>query len=233
MANKDFTDSSKNLQLESNSLKTHKKSYKPSFPGPSYGESEIRKNQDWYMLTALAVSCVVFWQMIFLPIQAGWIPDFAPDRADDYKRKTRKVYQLKSLRKKYVDDTNYPYSFPDPASCKDFYKEKPIPLKYAPRPFYNQADTNPLPVNLWCVWDAIGCPKYMKGGGKEGSVKAIVFIDKKGRYKYHSIYEMVQPRLVERVENYISRLQFTPAIKDGKAIEYWMDVSFPFYEELK
>ena len=204
---------------------------KKHIPVSAYETSEIRKNQDWYLWTALAVSCVIFWQIIFIPLKAGWVQDISQKKEKKYKREVYKVYQLKSLRKKYVDDFGYPYSFPEPAPCKDFYAEKPIPPKYAPKPVSDYADIHPKPLNLWCVWDAIGCPKYMEEEGRGGTVKATIWIDKKGHYMYHSINKTAYPKLVERVENYISLIKFSPAIQNGQAIEYWMDVSFPFYEE--
>ena len=93
---------------------------------------------------------------------------------------------------------------------------------------YIAADDPPKPLNMREVQKVIGYPKIAREAGIEGSVVARILVDTDGSYIRHEIVHASHPVLEGVVEQHLSLLQFNPAVKDGKAVKFWVNLPFNF-----
>ncbi|MEO1449242.1 MAG: energy transducer TonB, partial [Bacteroidota bacterium] len=63
--------------------------------------------------------------------------------------------------------------------------------------------------------------------GHDAAVVVRVLVDEHGNYLRHKVISSTHPELKRRSDAYASQLVFTPAIRDGRAMRYWVNV--PFY----
>ncbi len=97
-------------------------------------------------------------------------------------------------------------------------KKEPDPFLFVP------VDEDPKPLNQ----AKIAYPEEARQAGIEGTVILRVLIDKKGNYVKHIVMSSPHPLLTKAVETHIQKYKFTPAIKDGKPICYWLTMPFKF-----
>ncbi|WNJ18935.1 energy transducer TonB [Pontibacter sp. G13] len=88
----------------------------------------------------------------------------------------------------------------------------------------------PIPLNKARIQRKIGYPTYLRDAGIEGAVVARILVDEHGNYLRHQVVSQSHPCLRRRCEKYLHQLQFTPALKDGRPIRYWVNVPFLFGE---
>lgn len=91
-----------------------------------------------------------------------------------------------------------------------------------------QTDNIPKPSNLPEIKQAIGYPQIARDAGIEGSVIARILVGTSGEYVRHEVVKSDHAILTWGVENHISKLAFEPAMKDGKAITFWVNIPFNF-----
>ncbi|GAB4427364.1 MAG: hypothetical protein OHK0039_45640 [Bacteroidia bacterium] len=89
-------------------------------------------------------------------------------------------------------------------------------------------DQEPVAQNLSEVRKTIAYPPAAVERSIEGTVVARILIDTAGRYVRHEIVRMGHPLLSDAVEAHLPDLVFSPAIKDGRPIMYWLNMPFPF-----
>lgn len=93
---------------------------------------------------------------------------------------------------------------------------------------YFSIEKFPSVLNLDSVKQIIGHPQTIDGKDLEGSVHIRILVDENGkRADYKHVYS-THPALRAAVEKHIQKLTFSPAILDGKPIEFWINVSFHF-----
>ena len=93
---------------------------------------------------------------------------------------------------------------------------------------YFSIEKFPSVLNLDSVKQIIGHPQTIDGKDLEGSVHIRVLVDENGkRADYKHVYS-THPALRAAVEKHIQKLTFTPAILEGKPIEFWINVCFHF-----
>ncbi len=89
-------------------------------------------------------------------------------------------------------------------------------------------DQEPTPQNMSVVRQAIGYPTEAIAKGLEGQVMMRILVDEKGRYVRHKVMVAADSLLSKAVESHIAELTFTPAILQGKAVKFWINVPFNF-----
>jgi TonB family protein len=93
---------------------------------------------------------------------------------------------------------------------------------------YIVVDQEPMAINLDQVKMAIGYPSEAKEKEISGKVFVKILLNEEGRYVRHIVLKDPHAILTKAVEAGLPQLQFTPAIKAGKAIPYWMTIPFEF-----
>ena len=86
----------------------------------------------------------------------------------------------------------------------------------------------PKAVNLDQVRDLMGYPPLAKEAGLEGRVLARVLVDEQGNYLRHRIINQPHPVLRSHTERYLRELRFSPALRDGRALRFWVNIPFDF-----
>lgn len=89
-------------------------------------------------------------------------------------------------------------------------------------------DEEPKPLNLSKIISQIQYPQIVKDTGFKSLIAFRILVDKEGQYVRHQVINQAHPLLTKAVEKRIPDLRFTPAIQDGKAIQYWVNVPFRF-----
>ncbi|MEL6676913.1 MAG: energy transducer TonB [Bacteroidota bacterium] len=89
-------------------------------------------------------------------------------------------------------------------------------------------DEVPKAINLGDLVNLIGYPQMARDSGIEGLVTVRVLVDKKGHYRKHKMLNGIHPLLSERVEKFISKLEFTPAIQGNRPVMFWVNIPFNF-----
>lgn len=90
------------------------------------------------------------------------------------------------------------------------------------------ADKEPQPLNLQEIKQAIGYPRIARDAGIEGNVVVRVLVDKDGKYLRHQVLNGVHPLLHQVVEQHLNKLKFTPALKNGAPMRFWVNIPFSF-----
>lgn len=89
-------------------------------------------------------------------------------------------------------------------------------------------DEEPEPLNLIQVRREIGFPILALKKGWEGNVYCRILIDETGAYVQHHILRSSHKVFQEAVSAHLSKIRFTPAVKDEQRIKYWVNVPFAF-----
>lgn len=89
-------------------------------------------------------------------------------------------------------------------------------------------DEQPVPVNMDVIADVIEYPDSAWDNGISGKVLLRVLVDASGKYVRHKVLQTPHQWLTAEVERHIAKLQFTPAIQNGRAIATWVTVPFDF-----
>ena len=88
----------------------------------------------------------------------------------------------------------------------------------------------PIVTNYTTVRERIGYPQLAKEAGINGSVIVRVLVNENGEYQKHKIISQAHPILGRKCETYISDLEFSPAIRDGRNVKFWTNVPFHFQD---
>lgn len=89
-------------------------------------------------------------------------------------------------------------------------------------------EEEPKPMNMGDIQRSIGYPQTSRDAGLQGVVIPRVLVDSMGNYVTHTVIKRSAPSLTIAVEKEIHKLKFTPAIQDGKAIPFWVNIPFNF-----
>lgn len=85
----------------------------------------------------------------------------------------------------------------------------------------------PVAVNVSHIKHKISRNISWHSNGHDAAVVVRVLVDEHGNYLRHKVISSTHPELKRRSDAYASQLVFTPAIRDGRAVRYWVNV--PFY----
>ena len=91
-----------------------------------------------------------------------------------------------------------------------------------------RVDQEPKPINEEAVKKLIGYPQIAIDAHIQGKVVFRVLVDQYGRIQKYQITNEVHPILSSAVEQHIEKMIFTPAMKDGMPVKYWVNVPFNF-----
>lgn len=86
----------------------------------------------------------------------------------------------------------------------------------------------PRALNLKEVRYNISYPYQKHKSLKDESIVARILVDHNGSYLRHRIISQSNSQLRSRCDKFLPNLKFTPAIRDGKAIKYWVNVPLYF-----
>ncbi len=89
-------------------------------------------------------------------------------------------------------------------------------------------EEEPKPVNIRDIQKEIGYPQIARDAGIQGNVVARVLVGTEGEYLKHKIIASAHPILMRAVEKHLHKIKFTPAVKEGKQIWFWVNVPFRF-----
>ncbi|MCI4670084.1 MAG: energy transducer TonB, partial [Bacteroidia bacterium] len=89
-------------------------------------------------------------------------------------------------------------------------------------------DNPPTPLNLGDVRASIGYPEDAVKENIEGTVVCRVLVDSQGNYVQHLIMSNPTGILQRAVSKKVNQLKFSPAIAEGKAVSYWINIPFKF-----
>ncbi len=112
-----------------------------------------------------------------------------------------------------------------------FWVNVPITFEITEEPDINKwmvTEDEPEELNLNEVKRAIGYPILAREAGIQGSVVVRILVNEKGYYVRHKVIKKVHPILSEEVEKHLPKLRFTPAMKDGNPVKFWVNVPFRF-----
>lgn len=85
-------------------------------------------------------------------------------------------------------------------------------------------DEEPRPINMGQLAKLIAYPEVAAEAGIEGIVIVRVLVGKAGKYSDHKFIGNAHPLLQNAVERHLHKLIFTPAIKNGKPIPFWINI---------
>lgn len=91
--------------------------------------------------------------------------------------------------------------------------------------FVNQ---EPVVLNLKEVRHKIAYPFHHNRQLDGESIVARVLVDQNGRYLRHRIISQTNTQLRSRCEKFLPSLRFVPAIRDGRAVRYWVNIPMNF-----
>lgn len=89
-------------------------------------------------------------------------------------------------------------------------------------------DVDPVPINLHQIRRRVQVPHEMLPEHGTVRVRVNVFVDARGEYVDHRIAKHGFPELAKAVESQVSSLSFLPALRNGRPVPYWVEVSFVF-----
>ncbi len=89
-------------------------------------------------------------------------------------------------------------------------------------------DAEPRPLNLAQIQQMIGYPDAAKKENLQGLVVVRVLVGQEGEYLRHEVIKDPTPILTQEVEKYLPALKMAPATKDGKPVNFWINVPFHF-----
>ena len=98
-------------------------------------------------------------------------------------------------------------------------------------PLFNaivQVDQEPKPLNMQDVQRKIGYPQIARDAGIEGNVVVRILVDEEGKYVRHLVLNGVHPVLEQSVSAQLPKLTFSPAIKEGEPVKFWVNLPFAF-----
>lgn len=90
------------------------------------------------------------------------------------------------------------------------------------------ADKEPKVINMDVVRKKVGYPTLAQQAGIQGKVVVRVLVDENGNYRRHKVVMRNHPILCKEVEKHIHELSFLPARRDGKPIQFWVNIPFNF-----
>ncbi len=91
-----------------------------------------------------------------------------------------------------------------------------------------EVDVEPKPLNMIDVQRNIGYPQAARDNDIQGLVIAKVLVSKEGEYISNTIINSPDPVLTKAVQAQIKELRFEPAKKDGKAVQFYVNIPFNF-----
>lgn len=90
------------------------------------------------------------------------------------------------------------------------------------------AEEEPRPLNMDQLKPLIGYPQISRDKGIEGTVVVRVLVDEEGNGVRYKLIRKVHPSLNNAVERHIYKLTFSPAVQNGKAVPFWLNIPFNF-----
>ena len=89
-------------------------------------------------------------------------------------------------------------------------------------------DQEPVVSNMAEMRKLIGNLESPQGSQLQGLVIARILVDKYGKYQRHQILSQTHPTLRARCDQHLRKLTFSPALKNGKPIPYWVNIPLQF-----
>ena len=98
-----------------------------------------------------------------------------------------------------------------------------------PKPdVYIEVDEEPKVLNLDSLRKWIGYPEIARMAELVGKVVLRVLVNEQGKYVKHILLKDPHPILSNAVINQISKAEFSPAMKSGDPISYWVNIPIDF-----
>ncbi|MDW3650586.1 MAG: M56 family metallopeptidase [Bacteroidia bacterium] len=91
-----------------------------------------------------------------------------------------------------------------------------------------KVNQEPRPINEEDVKKLIGYPRMAIDAYIQGQVVFRVLVDQYGRIQKYQVVNEVHPILVAAVEKHIEKMIFTPAMKEGMPVKFWVNIPFNF-----
>ena len=107
----------------------------------------------------------------------------------------------------------------------------PSSLQVIEEPEFNEfifAEKEPEALNMEDIQRLIIYPQIARDAGIQGSVVVRILVDEQGRYVKHRVINNPHPILTKAVERELEKLVFSPAIRDGKPMRFWVNIPFNF-----
>lgn len=91
-----------------------------------------------------------------------------------------------------------------------------------------EIDEPPKPLNMAEIQEAIVFPEEVKETGENGRVVLRILVGTDGSYQRHEVVKSTNEAMTQAVEAQIKDIQFEPAVKDGEAVKFWVNIPFNF-----
>lgn len=169
---------------------------------------EKRRNF-WIMLTVIAI---VF-------STARWLESRSNrnhHRNDIYK-------ECKKRKKKHRTTCNVERYRPYKKNCqvKDSYRTPAIDD-------FVFVHKEPVALNYNEILGKVEYPQIARDAGIEGTVLVRVLVDEHGNYQKHKIISQAHAMLGRNCDRVVGDLKFTPAVRDGQPVKFWVNIPFHF-----
>ncbi len=104
----------------------------------------------------------------------------------------------------------------------------PYTTDHSEQLFSAPVDVDPVPINLHQIRRRVQLPTEMLPEHGAIRVRVNVLVDEAGEYVAHRIPAHGLPELTKAVENHLPSLSFLPALRNGRPVSHWVEVSFVF-----
>lgn len=126
---------------------------------------------------------------------------------------------------------NIPFNFSLSGNKPPRLRESKVSLNIQENAELNKGETvSTLPSikNFEAVKEKIGYPKFAHVTGIQGKIVAQALIDEKGKLIKRKILLGPHFTLVQAGGDYLKELEFSPALREGKPTQYWIEILFDF-----
>lgn len=135
---------------------------------------------------------------------------------------------------KLIEVAPYQQDCDRPARAYPYHKKRcQSSRSIAYTPAFNEfvrVDREPRPLNQFAVKLKTGYPDYLRDAGVRGTATARILVGEHGQYLRHQVIHLSHPALHALCDRQAEQLEFTPAMRDGQPVRYWVNVPFTFGE---
>ena len=172
----------------------------------------------WILLTIIAITVGAV--RLLQTQQSNCSVEQEIKRCHQQKRKKRK-------KRKHCDrSTVYQYKVTPHRSC-----QSRLLSQRGQMPSINDfvfVDREAQPLNLDYIRARISYPKIARDASISGTVVMRILVDERGNYMTHKVIAKAHPILSASAEKHVQDIQFSPAIRDGKPVKFWVNVPISF-----
>ncbi|RMG65663.1 MAG: hypothetical protein D6722_15750 [Bacteroidetes bacterium] len=91
-----------------------------------------------------------------------------------------------------------------------------------------RVDQEPQVLNRPLVEAEVPYPAFLLDAGIQGTATARILVDEHGNYQRHQLIHLSHPALRPLCDRQAALLEFTPAMRHGSTVRYWVNVPFSF-----